>query len=369
MSSSALLYTLSLVPGIGNKTLRDLLSSFGTVEALWEASESALLETKGIGPKTVADFLHFRSLLRPEEEWQKIINQDVHILTFLDAEYPKLLKEMPDAPMVLFTRGNYNFAEEKPMIALVGARKCTRYGEQVAHQLAHELSLSGYTIVSGLAFGIDSVSHKGALNTGGATIAILAGGVDDISIAPQTHLPLARNIMRNGALVSEYSPGSQATERTFPARNRIVAGMCLGTVVIEAEERSGALITARLALDYNREVFAVPGSLFSSLSVGTNSLIRSGAKIVTSVQDILEEFPLPEKKVSPNQTPTLDTEHQYTDTERKILSTLSCEPLHIDKIVKAVRLETALVSSTLTLLEIKGCIRNIGGMYYIKNNI
>ena len=287
------------------------------------------------------------------------------ILTFNDEKYPRLLKEIPDAPMVLFTRGNYNW-EEKPLIAIVGSRKFTTYGEQCAYHLATDLARAGYVVVSGLAFGIDSIAHKAALDAGSETLAVLAGGINDTSISPQTHLPLARNVMHSGALISEYPPGFQANEGTFPARNRIVSGMCLGTLVIEAPERSGALITARLALDYNREVFAVPGSIFSPLSAGTNSLIKAGAKIVTSVQDILEEFPLPEKRIPSSQNTLFPKKNSLSQEEERILSFLSHEPIHVDKIVKAVRLETSSVNSLLGLLEIKGLIRNVGGMNYTK---
>jgi len=365
MSSSALLYTLSLIPGVGNRTLRELLEHFGSVEALWEASEETLLNIKGLGQKTVDDILHGRNTLDPEKEWEKISDQNIDILAFTDDNYPRLLKEIPDAPMILFVRGNYDW-REKPLIAIVGSRKCTDYGKQVAYHLACDLARAGYVIVSGLAFGIDSIAHKAVLDAGAETIAVLAGGVDDISIAPQTHLPLARNMMHTGALISEYLPGTAVAIGTFPARNRIVAGMCLGTIVIEAPERSGALITANLALDYNRQVFAVPGSIFSPFSIGTNHLIKSGAKIVTSVQDILEEFPLPEKNVLSSQNSLFSEQSSLTKEEAKILIILSHEPLHVDKIVKAVRLETSSINSALGLLEIKGLIRNVGGMNYIK---
>lgn len=363
--SSALLYTLSLVPGLGNRTLRELLEHFGSVEALWEASQETLLNIKGLGPKTVADILHGRNTFDSNKEWQKISDQGIDILAFTDKKYPRLLKEIPDAPMILFVRGNYDW-KEKSLIAIVGSRKCTDYGKQVAHQLACDLAQAGYVIVSGLAFGIDSIAHKATLEAGAETIAVLAGGVDDLSIAPQTHLPLARNIIRTGAIISEYAPGTEVNVGTFPARNRIVAGMCLGTIVIEAPERSGALITAHLALDYNREVFAVPGSIFSPFSVGTNHLIKSGAKIVTSVSDILEEFPLPEKNILSSQETLFQEQSSLSKEENTILSILSHEPLHVDKIVKAVRLETSSLNSTLGLLEIKGLIRNIGGMNYIR---
>jgi len=365
MHSSALLYTLSLIPGIGNKTLRNLLEHFENAEAIWEADEKTLFSAKCLRPNTLSALLHGRETLDPDQEWEKVIDQGIDILAFTDNLYPRLLKEIPDAPMILFTRGNYDWVE-KPLIAIVGSRKCTGYGEQAAYHLACDLASAGYVVVSGLAFGIDSVAHKGALDTGSETLAVLAGGVDDVSIAPQTHLPLARNIMHTGALISEYRPGTPVYEGTFPARNRIVAGMCLGTLVIEAPERSGALITARLALDYNREVFAVPGSIFSPLSCGTNKLIKSGAKIVTSVQDILEEFPLPEKKMSSKKNDLFPEKNSLTQEEEKILAFLSHEPVHVDKIMKAVRLETSSMNSTLGLLEIKGLIRNIGGMNYIR---
>lgn len=365
MHPAVILYALSLIPGIGNKTLRNLLEHLGSIEAVWEADEQTLLETKGVSPKTVMTLMQGRQIIRPDQEWEKIINQGIGILAFTDDDYPRLLKEIPDAPMILFTRGDYDW-KEKPLIAIVGSRKCTDYGKQATYHLATDLAVAGYTIVSGLAFGIDSIAHKAALDAGAETLAVLAGGVDDLSIAPQTHLPLARSVMHSGALLSEYLPGTPVAVGTFPARNRIVSGMCLGTLVIEAPERSGALITARLALDYNREVFAVPGSIFSPLSFGTNHLIKSGAKIVTSVQDILEEFPLPEKTLASPQDTLFSKNNSLTEEQEKILSSLSHEPIHVDKIVKAVRLETSSVNSLLALLEIKGLIRNVGGMHYIR---
>src|SRR3989338_8213560 len=225
MHPTAILYAFSLIPGIGNKTLRDLIVHFGSAEAIWEADEKSL----------------------------------------------RLLKEIPDAPMILFTRGNYDWAD-KPLIAIVGTRKFTSYGEQVAERLATDLARAGYVVVSGLAFGIDSIAHKAALEAGCETLAILGGGIDEASVPPQSHLPLARAGVNSGALISEYAPGTKPSEGTFPARDRIIAGMTLGTIIIEAPEKSGALITARLALDYNREVFAVPGSIFSRVSPGPKKL-------------------------------------------------------------------------------------------------
>lgn len=369
MHPTALLYALNLIPGIGSKTLRDLVGHFGSAEAVWEADERALLAMKGLGPKTVVAIVTGRKTIHPGKEWENIARLGIDILSFADETYPRLLKEIPDAPALLYVRGNYDWQESrqrKPLIAIVGSRRFTSYGEQAAYRFATDLASAGYVVVSGLAFGIDSIAHKATLEAGAETIAVLGSGIDDASVSPGSHLPLAKAVMNAGALISEYSPGTKANEGTFPARDRIIAGLTLGTVVIEAPEKSGALITARLALDYNREVFAVPGSIFSPSSLGTNALIRRGAKIITSVQDILEEFPLPEKTTSPKKSAHPTNNSSLSKTETAILSVLSHEPLHVDKIIKAARLETSSAISTLSLLEIKGRAKNIGGMNYIK---
>jgi DNA processing protein len=365
MHSSAIIHALTLIPGIGNKTLRHLITHFGSAEAVWAVDEKSLLEIRGLGEKTVSALIAGRNSISPDKEWEKVINQGINILTFADETYPRLLKEIPDAPAILYTRGNYAWPE-KPMIAIVGSRKFTSYGEQATYSFASDLAAAGYIIVSGLAFGIDSIAHKAALEASCETLAILGGGVDDESISPQSHLPLARAVMNSGALISEYRPGTKANEGTFPARDRIIAGMTLGTIVIEAPEKSGALITARLALDYNREVFAVPGSVFSQSSLGTNALIKGGAKLVMSVQDILEEFPNTGKNLASEKDAARAINISLSAEEEKIFQILSREPLHVDKIIKAAKLETSSVISTLTLLEIKALAKNIGGMNYIK---
>ncbi|MFZ2300192.1 MAG: DNA-processing protein DprA [Candidatus Moraniibacteriota bacterium] len=364
-SRTAILYALSLIPGIGSKTLRDMVAHLGSAEAVWEADEETLLSINGLGPKTVAALITGKRTIDPNKEWESITKQGVEVLAFTDETYPHLLKEIPDAPALLYVRGNYAW-QDKPLIAIVGSRKFTAYGEQAAHRFATDLAAAGYIVVSGLAFGIDSIAHKAALEAGSETLAVLGSGIDDPCITPQSHLPLAKAVMRSGALISEYPPGTKATEGTFPARNRIMAGMSLGTLVIEAADRSGTLITARLALDYNREVFAVPGSIFAPSSLGTNALIRAGAKIVTSVQDILEEFPLPERTPASAAATARADNATLSQEEKRILALLSHEPVHVDKIVKASTLGTSSASSALSLLEIKGFARNIGGMNYIK---
>ncbi len=364
-SQIALLHALSLIPGIGSRTLCDLIGHLGDASAVWEADEKTLLSINGLGPKTVTAIIAGRKSLDPDKELQKITGQGIDMLAFTSERYPRLLKEIPDAPALLYVRGKYDWTD-KPLIAIVGSRKFTSYGEQAAHRFASDLAAAGYIVVSGLAFGIDSIAHKAALEAGAETLAVLGSGVDDACITPQSHLSLGNAVMRSGALISEYPPGTKATEGTFPARNRIMAGMSLGTLVIEAAERSGTLITARLALDYNREVFAVPGPIFSPSSRGTNALIKSGAKMVASVQDILEELPLPERAFSPATDASRADGATLSQEEKNILTLLSHEPLHVDRIVKASRLETPSASSALSLLEIKGLARNIGGMNYIR---
>lgn len=367
MKSDDALYfhALRTMPGVGNGTLKLLFEHFGSGEAIWRASASDILGLSLKSNKTKETLAHGRKDIDPEKEFEKITRQGINILAFTDEKYPKLLKEIPDAPMLLYVRGNYDW-EDKPLISIVGSRKFTSYGEQAAQRLATDLARAGYVVVSGLAFGIDSIAHKAALEAGSETLAVLGSGVDETSVSPQSHLLLSRAVTNSGALLSEYLPGTKAEKGTFPARDRIIAGMTLGTVVIEAPETSGALITARLALDYNREVFAVPGSIFSPSSIGTNSLLKAGAKIVTSVQDILEELPpLPSRKNASEKTSEF-TPHGLSSEEEKILALLSHEPLHVDKIMKAARLETSSANSVFTLLEIKGLIRNVGGMHYIR---
>jgi len=247
------------------------------------------------------------------------------------------------------------------MITVVGSRKLTSYGKQAAYGLAQDLSRAGITIVSGMALGIDAAAHRGALDAKGKTIAVLGNGLDDKNISPRTNFNLSREIIFSGALVSDYPAGTPALPGSFPARNRIMAGMSLGTLVIESAQASGTLITANLALDFNREIFAVPGSIFSPASEGTNQLIKSGAKLVSSAKDILEELNIEKikeaekiKKVIPD-----------SPDEEKILKILSNEPLHIDKIIKLSRLKTSTASSTVAIMEMKGMIKNMGGQNYI----
>lgn len=362
MNEALYFHFLNTLPGCGAKTIRAAVAHFGSAEKAWRAPESdwSAIQTRfnatGLDSKRAGiDF---------ESEQEKLRTAEIDIVPFTDPNFPTLLHEIPNPPALLYVRGTWRDWNTVPCVALVGSRDYSPYGKQVTDALARQLSQAGIIIVSGLAFGIDSLAHEAALATDMPTVAVLGGGIDDAAIAPQSHLRLAHEVIHQGALISEYAPGTKPGAGTFPARNRIIAGMTLGTLVIEAKEESGSLITARLALDFNREVFAVPGSIFSPLSFGTNSLLRQGAKLVTGVQDILNELQL-EALPSQSEVETPQT-ISLSDDEQKVLATLSQEALHIDRVTEISRLETTLVASILTKLEMRGLVKNIGSMQYIK---
>ncbi|MEI7425890.1 MAG: DNA-processing protein DprA [Candidatus Moraniibacteriota bacterium] len=354
------LHALNKIDGVGPQKMKLLLSAFGLAENIWQADLPALQNVLG-GDKLPEKIFLEKQKLNPDAEWEKIEKAHIRVIDFASADYPKLLKEIHNPPYLIYTRGEFVF-NEMPTIAIVGSRKFSAYGEQLASTFAHDLALAGFAIVSGLALGIDAISHQGALKTQGKTIAVLGSGVDDESIYPRANFNLAQEIIeKGGMLLSDYAPGTQPTRMTFPARNRIIVGLSLGTLVIEAGEKSGALITARMAMESNREVFAIPGSLFSPTSIGTNNLIKSGAKMVTCVQDILEEFNFSQA------TPTKQTMLKLPDNKEEeiLLTILSNVPLHIDTIAKQSDLTVSVISSTLTMMEIKGWIKNLGGQNYI----
>lgn len=359
------LHALRAIPEIGNGTVRILLERFGSSEAAWQASAAAILDVNTFrSDKTKERIIAGRKSIDPEKEWGALLQTGITLIAPNDPEYPSLLRELPDRPQTLYSEGNFDWKKPVPMVAIVGSRKFTAYGEQVASKLAEDLTRAGILVVSGLAFGIDSVSHEATLGAGGETIAVLGSGLR--SISPASHIPLARKIMGHGAIVSEYPPSMGGDKWTFPERNRIIAGMTLGTIVIEAAEGSGSLITAQCALDYNREVFAVPGSIFSPYSIGTNALIKRGAKMVTGVADILEEL-RPETFAALEERPSLTAARvDLSAPEQKIVAVLTHEPLHVDKIIQQTTLPTREVSSLLSLLEIKGLAKNVGGMHYVR---
>lgn len=322
----------------------------------WKATEAQLTRC-GLDSAIAEKIVSTRPSINPDAEAEKLEKNGIRVLTYHDEDYPARLEEIPDYPPVIFVKGTL-VAGDEIGIAVVGSRIPTTYGKQVTRELAGDIAASGVTVISGLARGIDTVAHQSALKAGGRTIAVCATGLD--RVYPASNYNLAQQIARQGALISEYPPGTRPRPEYFPRRNRIMSGMSLGVVVTEARAESGALITAKLALDYNRDVFAVPGSIYSPNSRGTNSLIGEGAKPVSSAGDILAEINLL-SMLEKNKELLIKPENT---AEKLIVETLAAEPQHIDEIVRSTGLPIAGVSSTLTLMELKGWIKQVGVMCY-----
>ncbi|MBI3671689.1 DNA-protecting protein DprA [Candidatus Azambacteria bacterium] len=282
--------------------------------------------------------------------------QEIKEVKIKDKNFPESLRNIPKAPERIFVRGEI-LPEDKVAIAIVGARKCTSYGKQVAYDFAYALAKNGVTIVSGLAIGIDGEAHKGALDAGGRTLAVLGSGIDDNSIYPYSHKSLADRVLENGALISEYEPGTPSLKHQFPERNRIVSGLSLGVLIVEAKEKSGSLITAGIALEQGKDIFAVPGQIFAQSSKGTNKLIQEGAKLVLEPQDILDELEIAGVNIKKQKI-------ELTETEEKILKHLKDETMHINDIIKRSGLAANSVLTAITMLEMKKIIQNIGGNIY-----
>lgn len=349
----------NLFPEVGSIKFKKLLAYFRNLENAWQAS-AAELKQAGIDEKLSEKIVAERNQINPDKELEKLSEENIEILTIQDEEYPKILKEIYDPPAVLYIKGNFK-AEDEFSLAVVGSRRTSQYGIRVALDLVSKLSTAGLTIVSGLAKGIDTLAHKAALEAGGRTIAVIGSGINRKNIYPPANKNLADRITENGVVISEYPFGTEAMPFHFPARNRIISGLSKGTLVVEAAEKSGALLTARHALEQNRQIFAIPGDIYSLTSVGPNNLIKIGAKLVNSYQDILEELNL---ETLNEQVKTRQIAPD-TKEEALILEIISDQSLHIDKIVIKTKLDTATVSSTLTLMEMKGKVRNLGGMNYV----
>jgi DNA processing protein len=301
-----------------------------------------------------------RRKVDPSREVDNLRRAGADAITRRDPRYPPRLAEIYDPPPVLYVRGELD-APERPSVAIVGTRGATSYGRMAAEHLAAGLAREGVTIVSGLAVGIDAAAHRGALTGGGRTIAVLANGLD--RVYPSQHARLSAQIAEAGALVTEFPLGTKPDAMNFPRRNRVISGLTSGTLVVEAGARSGALITASFAVEQGRDVFAVPGSIFSPASQGANSLIRDGATPVTSPEDVLAEL----QPSRPPRQLTVEDILPMDDTERSVMAVLAAEPIHIDEIARAASLPMSIVSSTLAMMELKGLVRQAGGMNYMKD--
>ena len=347
----------SRVPGIGPVRLRTLLDHFGDIREAWGAS-AATLRAIGFDRRTIESFVTLRSKLDLPAELERVFKLGVTVLTWESPGYPSLLKNIPDPPPVLYVQGEL-LARDEWALAVVGTRRATVYGREATRSLVSGLAAGGVTIVSGLARGIDTHAHQVALDAGGRTIAVLGSGVD--IIYPAQNRELAQRILENGALVSEYPLGTQPEGGNFPRRNRIISGLSLGVLVVEGSKRSGAMITADYAADQGREIFAVPGNILSPNSAGPNQLIQQGAKLVTTMGDILEELNLTMVAEQAEAREVIPD----NETEAMLLKHLSSEPIHVDELGRAAGLPISEVASTLTLMELKGKVRQVGGMNYV----
>ena len=345
------------IQGIGKAKFSILEGYFGDLERAWKA-ESAELKVAGLDAKSIEAVVTARPAISPDSELEQMERFGVKALTWNDPGFPARLKEIYDVPPLLYVRGTIT-PEDEWTIAVVGTRRATIYGREITERLTAELVRNRITIVSGLARGIDSIAHRTALESGGRTIAVFACGLD--TVYPPENVKLAQAVMEHGALVSEYPLGIRPKKEHFPLRNRIMSGLSLGVLVAEGDTNSGALLTAKLALEQNREVFAVPGNIFSPASRGTNRLIKEGAKLVSGVEDILEELNL---TMIPRQIEMRELVPE-NDTEALVIKYLSHEPTHIDEVCRSSSLPIATVSSTLAMMELKGLVRQMGGMNYI----
>jgi len=360
------LIRLTLVPGVGPRTSRALLERFGSAGRVLDAPEASLRDVAGVGPRLANAIANARREVDAAGERDLCRELGVRPIANGAAGYPAKLTEIPDPPALLYVRGAIEPADEIA-IALVGSRKCTPYGIRIAEKLAASLARVGLTVVSGLARGIDAAAHRGALAAGGRTIAVLANGLADVY--PPEHADLAREVADSGALVSESPLRQMPLAGLFPQRNRIISGLSLGVVVVEASPRSGSLSTARHATEQNREVFAVPGPVDSLPSRGCHGLIRDGARLVETVDDILEELgPLVREVRREPEQPAVrhPAELSLSDQERSLLGLLGGGPVAIDALIAGTGLTASQVMGTLSVLEMRRLVRRLPGPQFVR---
>lgn len=351
----------SLVNGIGPKTFFQLLKYFKTAKKAWTAS-STELKSAGLGEKTIQKLIDFKEEFDFNSYAQKLKQNKADFIALCDMEYPKLLAQIDTPPIVLYYKGSLLTVDFEKTIAVVGTRRITNYGKEITQLFSQDLALAGFTIVSGLAMGVDAVAGWSAINAKGQTIAVLGNGVD--LAFPTVNKPLYDKILDgNGLIISEFPLGVSPTAGSFPSRNRIIAGLSLGVLVTEGAEDSGSLITADYGFKFKRKVFAIPGPITSSLSKAPLKLIEKGAKLVVDVSDILKEL-----NIKPSKIDSKSQSSQYTNLskeELKIVGLLENEALHFDEIVRKLNIDSSKIATLLSMMEIKGIIRNSGGNYSI----
>lgn len=359
---------VSLAPGLGPRLQSELLVRFGSASEVLSQPMDVLRSVPGIGEKIAGQLLSGELRRYAEQTLNECDDREVDIVSNSVPDYPRQLKNICDAPTLLFRRGDW-LPQDELAIAIVGSRRCTTYGRRQAERLAGALSRAGFTIVSGLARGIDGAAHRGALNAGGRTVAVLATGVRDIY--PPEHAELALEISRNGCLLSELPLDQHPKPGLFPQRNRIISGISLGVIVVEANRNSGALYTARHALEQGREVFAVPGQVDSISSQGCHDLIRDGVTLIRNADDVLAELgPLSSPSImSPDITIHHPRELVLNAIEKEILNLIQSTPVSADELLRLTQLDASRVLATLTVLEMRRLIRRISGNQYIRYDV
>ncbi len=356
------LLQLTTVPGIGPTRIRALVAHFQSAHAVLSASLSELCQVSGIDRTLAENILHNRDAAFAERQLETLAQRKERLLTYWDGDYPTLLKKIPDPPVLLYLHGNLP-AQDQNALAMVGTRAPTQYGKMVAEKLTGELAARGLTIVSGLARGIDTIAHRAAIKSGGRTLAVLGSGLD--VMYPAENEKLAQEIAANGAVLSEYAYGAKPDAVNFPRRNRIISGLALGVIVVEAGLESGAMITANFAVEHNREVFAVPGSIFSMKSAGPHQLIREGAKLVQNSEDVLEELTAQLElfgRAQPDARPAPELDAK----SMRVYQLLSHEGVHIDELIRKSGLPSSEVTAILLELEFKSLLQQLPGKFFVK---
>lgn len=375
MTDLEYLIVLNSIPEVGFIRFNNLIKRFGSVKNILTATQAELEEVEGIGPKIADNILKCEKENILKRELKLVEKYGVKVISYFDKEYPENLKQIYDPPVILYVKGNI-VPEDKFAVAIVGSRNGSRYGLATAERLGYELASRGFTIISGLARGIDAAGHRGALKAKGRTFAVLGNGLADVY--PPEHIELADEIAKNGAIVSEFPMEVAPLKDNFPRRNRIISGLSLGVVVVEAAKNSGALITADFALEQGRELYAVPGQARTVTAFGTNMLIRQGAKLVESADDIIEELKgniegrlaLKTKPQNEEEVDIFETAaaRNLNESEQRVFKAVKDEPTFIDDIVDASDLCASEILNCLTRLELKGLVEQLPGKTYVKKS-
>ena len=358
------LINISAIPGVGATRIRALVAHFKSTEAIFNAPIKQLLSVDGVDIKTAKSIKAYSNFDYGKQQSQKASQEGVETVDFWDDRYPENLKKIYDPPAFIFVKGTLS-KQDKYAISMVGTRLPSSYGKLMAEKIAKDLAKKGLVIVSGLARGIDTISHWAAVQSGGRTIAVLGSGLDNIY--PGENKKLSEKIVEQGALISEFPMGTKPDAVNFPRRNRIISGLSLGTIVVEAGLKSGALLTANYALEQNREIFAVPGNINSPKSIGTNQIIKDGAKLVASANDVLMELEAQLKYfLNEDKRKTTKVPDNLSELEKNLLSKLSYEPIHIDKLASVIDKSTAETLSALLPLEFKDLVKQLPGKLFVK---